>query len=271
MKTRVITAIVAILICLFILILGSFYGIVLTIALSLLNALLCGEYLSAKRLHKNLKLFIPGVLCALLIPAFSYTELRILPLFLFWLSLCVIAVIFHEEITLSDLTFTFSGVTLISVCLSLINICGLADHGHMAFWVILMLGIPWICDSAAYFTGNAIGKRKLCPNISPHKTVEGAVGGILAGTVAPLLFGLIFLLIYGNVRVNFAVLPLLGLINSVISIFGDLVFSIIKRSCKIKDYGSIMPGHGGMLDRFDSVLFCIPVVYIFSHIFTIIA
>ena len=85
--------------------------------------------------------------------------------------------------------------------------------------------------------------------------------------MSSLLFGLIFQLIYGNVTVYYGILVLIGLIVSIVSIFGDLIFSLVKRSCKIKDFGSIMPGHGGLLDRFDSVLFCIPIVYIFSQFF----
>lgn len=163
--------------------------------------------------------------------------------------------------------FALTGVTVISVSLSTLNILVGSDPGHAAFWILLSLGVPWIADSAAYFAGSKFGNRKLCPDISPHKTVEGAAAGVICGTIVPLLFGLIFKLIYGDVTIYYGVLVLIGLINSVVSIFGDLAFSIIKRSCKIKDFGSIMPGHGGMLDRFDSVIFCIPVVYIFSQFF----
>lgn len=271
MKTRVISAFFAILFFLFVLILGSFYTIVITIAVSLMCALLCGEYLSARKLHTDLKLFIPSLLVAFLLPMLSMTAARFVPLYLFWLYLCIASVVFHKQVKMVDIAFTFSGVTLIACSLALMNVCAASDAGHAAFWVTLIVGIPWLCDSGAYFVGSAIGKRKLCPEISPHKTVEGAVGGVVCGTLFPLLLGLVFLLIYGNVTINFAILPLLGLLNSVISIFGDLAFSVVKRSCGIKDYGSIMPGHGGMLDRFDSVIFCVPVIYIFSQFVTIIA
>ena len=141
------------------------------------------------------------------------------------------------------------------------------DPKHAAFWIVICLGIPWLADSAAYFAGSYFGKHKLCPEISPHKTVEGAVAGIIVGTLSALLIGLIFKLIYGDVTIYYGVLVLIGFVNSIVSIFGDLIFSVMKRSCHIKDFGSIMPGHGGLLDRFDSVLFCIPVVYIFSQFF----
>ena len=267
MKTRLISAGVALAIALFIIILGSFYSIIITIALALLSALLCGEYLSAKKLNKDMKLFIPCLLFAFLIPMLSMTEARYIPLYLLVFGVCVLSVVFHKTTKTDDVMFALTGVTVISVSLSTLNILVGSDPGHAAFWILLSLGVPWIADSAAYFAGSKFGNRKLCPDISPHKTVEGAAAGVICGTIVPLLFGLIFKLIYGDVTIYYGVLVLIGLINSVVSIFGDLAFSIIKRSCKIKDFGSIMPGHGGMLDRFDSVIFCIPVVYIFSQFF----
>ena len=283
MKTRLITSGVAIVLALAIIILGSFYSIVITIALSLVSVILCGEYLSARKLNKNLKLFLPCLLFALIIPLLSYiggVKFMYLPLcitiFAFVLCLCVCAVIFHRSIPFDDVIFSAFGVLLISVSLSLMNIIVWSDvvldeelnptRPHTAFWIIICLGIPWIADSAAYFAGSYLGKHKLCPNISPKKTVEGAIGGVVAGTLFSMLFGLIFQLIYGNITVYYLTLMLVGFINSIVSIFGDLTFSLIKRSCKIKDFGSIMPGHGGLLDRFDSVLLCIPIVFIFSKI-----
>lgn len=267
MKTRLITAGVAVIIALAIIILGSFYSIIITIALALVGALLCGEYLSAKKLHKDLKLFLPCLAFAMLIPALSATEARYIPLYVFAVGLCIMSVIFHKTAKTENIMFALVGVSVITVSLSTLNILVWSDQSHAAFWSVFSLGVPWLADTSAYFAGNYLGKRKLCPNISPNKTVEGAIAGVIGGTVAALLIGVIFKLIYGDVTVYYGVLLIVGLLNSVISIFGDLTFSIIKRSCKIKDFGSIMPGHGGLLDRFDSVIFCLPLVYIFSQFF----
>lgn len=267
MKTRLITAGVAIVVALTIIILGSFYSIVATIALSLVSVILCGEYLSAKKLNKDLKLFIASLAFAFLIPMLSNTQARYIPLFVFIFGIFVMSVVFHKTMQTEDVMFALVGVTMITVSLSVLNILVWDDPKHAAFWIVFCLGVPWLADSAAYFTGSYLGKHKLCPNISPNKTVEGAVGGILVGTLSALLIGVIFKLIYGEVTIYYGVLLLIGFINSIVSIFGDLTFSIIKRSCKIKDFGSIMPGHGGLLDRFDSVIFCIPIVYIFSQFF----
>ena len=278
MKTRLITSGIGIVLALAIIILGSFFNIIITIALSLVSVILCGEYLSARRLNKDIKLFVTCLFFALIIPLMSYMKepfdrYRFIPFYLFVLTMCIFSVVFHRTLKMDDMMFTLAGVSLITVCISLLNVIVWTDAGadsgskHTAFWIIFCLGIPWLADSGAYFAGSYFGKHKLCPNISPNKTVEGAVGGILAGTLSALLIGLIFKLIYGDVTVYYGVLVLVAFICSIISIFGDLTFSVIKRSCKIKDFGSIMPGHGGLLDRFDSVLLCIPVVYIFSQTF----
>lgn len=268
MKTRLITAGVATVLALTLIILGSFYSIVITIALSLVSVILCGEYLSAKKLNKDLKLFIPSLVFALLIPMLSGIKfVCYIPLFVYIFGMCVVSVVFNRTVRTEDMMFTLVGVTTITVSLSALNVLVVTDPTHAAFWIVFCLGVPWIADSAAYFAGSALGKHKLCPEISPNKTVEGAVGGILGGTLSALLIGGIFNLIYGEVTVYYGVLVLIGFLNSIVSIFGDLTFSVIKRSCKIKDFGSIMPGHGGLLDRFDSVIFCIPVVFIFSQFF----
>ena len=270
MKTRIITAAVAIVVFFAVLFLGEWNSIVLTIAISLVNTIMCGEYLSAKKLNKDMKIMIPCLLFSLLIPAFSYTPYRYIPYFLFTLVLTVIAVAFHEKTKIDDVIFAFAGVILLSVSMSAFVIRSCSTNQYLSFWVVLTVGIPWISDTVAYFVGSAIGKHKLCPVISPKKTIEGAVAGVIGGTLAPLLFGLVFMWIYGDAKINFAILPVIGLLNSVISIFGDLLFSVIKRHCGIKDFGSIMPGHGGLLDRFDSVILCTPVIFIISQFVTII-
>ena len=280
MKTRLITSGIGIVLALAIIILGSFFNIIITIALSLISVILCGEYLSARKLNKDIKLFVTCLFFALIIPLMSYMKepfdrYRFIPMYLFVLTMCIFSVVFHRTTKLEDIMFSLTGVALITVCLSLLNVIVWTDAGtgasaeskHTAFWIIFCLGVPWMADSGAYFAGSYFGKHMLCPNISPKKTVEGAIGGILAGTLSALLIGFIFKLIYGQVTIYYGVLVLVAFFNSIISIFGDLTFSIIKRSCKIKDFGSIMPGHGGLLDRFDSVLLCIPVIYIFSQTF----
>ena len=131
---------------------------------------------------------------------------------------------------------------------------------------------PWLADAGAYFGGSRFGKKKLCPKISPKKTVEGAVSGFIIGTVLSLLVGIIFEAFFfkNGETVNYIYLLIFSLLGAVVSIVGDLSFSLIKRSCGVKDYGSLMPGHGGMLDRFDSVIFTAPILMILNMYLPII-
>jgi phosphatidate cytidylyltransferase len=124
--------------------------------------------------------------------------------------------------------------------------------------ILFMLVIIWVNDSAAYFVGRAIGKRKLCPSLSPGKTIEGAIGGIAGGIIAGFIY-----VHYSSIQLGFGQLLLLCLLIGVAGIIGDLAESAIKRSAGAKDSGSIIPGHGGLLDRIDSMLFVLPVLYFF--------
>ncbi len=146
------------------------------------------------------------------------------------------------------------------------------DENHSLFYVILALCGAWIADTGAYFSGVAMGKTKLCPEISPKKTVEGFIGGLVSNT---LLFVLIFFLYARANGIYFGLSEalksgLLGLVCAGVSVLGDLTASVIKRQKGIKDYGNIMPGHGGLMDRFDSVLFVIPAFYWCVQLFPIL-
>lgn len=128
-----------------------------------------------------------------------------------------------------------------------------------AFYVLVPFILSMVPDSGAYFVGRAMGKHKLAPVISPNKTVEGAVGGLITGALAMVLYGLILQLIF-KFEVNYFFAVIYGILGAVISIFGDLTFSAMKRQVGIKDFGNLLPGHGGVLDRFDSTAFVAPLV-----------
>lgn len=128
------------------------------------------------------------------------------------------------------------------------------------FALLLPFVIAWLSDTGAYFIGYFFGKHKLAPQMSPKKTVEGAIGGIVFAAIAAVVYGLI---LYGSVYpVGMAKYAIVGAVGSVVSQVGDLAASCIKRDFDKKDYGSILPGHGGLMDRFDSVLFTAPYVLV---------
>ena len=271
MKTRLISAGIGIIVCVAVFWLCELIPFFICAVLAIVNTLLCGEYLSAKNIQKQLLLFIPSLVFAFSAPMVVITNFAFIPLYIFALILAIFSVGFHKDIHTDDLMFTFGGVVLISLSIMSFSYTVFTHADHASFWIVLILAIPWLSDSFAYFIGSAIGKHQLSPVISPKKSVEGAIAGLIGGTLSGVVVGLVYMLIYGNVKMNFPVLIGLGVINSVISIFGDLMFSVVKRKCSIKDFGSILPGHGGLLDRFDSVIYCVPVVFFASQYFTIIS
>ena len=135
----------------------------------------------------------------------------------------------------------------------LILIRGLGDG---ASWLIILTAITAGSDTGAYFIGSRLGRRKLCPNISPNKTVEGGFGGVAGGVVAGLVFYLIF-----PVAAPIWFVAVLAVLLSVAGMVGDLVESVVKRGYRVKDSGTLLGGHGGVLDRIDSLLLASPVLY----------
>ncbi|MBE9535753.1 MAG: phosphatidate cytidylyltransferase [Proteobacteria bacterium] len=156
-----------------------------------------------------------------------------------------------EEIGFLSLAM-FYVVLLLSYLLFLRNL----EQGSL--WLLLLFLIVWSNDTAAYFTGMSIGKRKLYPKISPKKSVEGFVGG-LAGSIAAVLLAKIFFLHQLSLMDSFIIAISIGILGPL----GDLVESMLKRSSSVKDSGSLIPGHGGILDRVDSILFTAPFLYYF--------
>lgn len=130
--------------------------------------------------------------------------------------------------------------------------------------VLLVFLIAWITDTSAYFGGNLFGKHKLAPNLSPKKTVEGSACGVLGTVICGAAYWLLYKAFTGN-EIGFSLMQcvIICLIGSVLSQVGDLAASAIKRDSGIKDFGWILPGHGGLIDRFDSVIYIAPVIYYF--------
>jgi phosphatidate cytidylyltransferase len=135
------------------------------------------------------------------------------------------------------------------------------EKGNLFVWLILIGG--WVTDTMAYFSGRILGRNKLIPDNSPKKTVEGAIGGIIGCTLILFLYGVLVINQYGGVKISPLHYILLGFILSISAQLGDLLASSIKRAAKIKDFGTIMPGHGGVIDRFDSILLVAPIVYFY--------
>ena len=181
----------------------------------------------------------------------------VLGVILFWAAL-------FAEMMISKLKLPFdrvacclaAGVVLPLLLGSLVRIHA-GEQGR--FFILIPFAIAFLSDTGAYFVGLKFGKHKLAPVISPKKTIEGVIGGALAAVFGMILYSLVLDVFFGF-EMNYLFAILYGLLGSAAGVFGDLWFSVIKRQTGIKDYGKLIPGHGGILDRFDSMLVVGPLV-----------
>ena len=162
----------------------------------------------------------------------------------------------EKRVPFLDLALVFAAGLVIPFLLSALVRPGLREP--KAPYLLLPFVITWLSDSGAFFVGRSRGKTKLAPALSPNKTVEGSVGGFVCAILAAILYGLI--LYWCHFRVNILVMAVYGFFGSLAGQAGDLAFSAIKREHGIKDYSNLLPGHGGMLDRFDSTIFTAPIL-----------
>ncbi len=168
---------------------------------------------------------------------------------------------YHAEQVMSALF----NVIYAPIMLSCIYLVRSLPYGEYSVWMIFISS--WICDTCAYMVGMAIGKHKMSPKLSPKKSIEGAVGGVAGSALVGALYGYFVVApVMGNMNITWAFV-LIGAVGAVISQIGDLAASAIKRNHEIKDYGKLIPGHGGVMDRFDSVIFTAPIIYLLVLLF----
>ena len=279
--------------------------LLLPIAVSAMVAVMLFELIRAVKLHKRLAILIPAELCGIAVPLLYsnkfygdqsklfqtldyYSEpfetavpewrlnvfgVSVLPeLLVFAITLAAAFIIFvtwlrnHKDIRYEQVFFVLACMILVPQAMTTMIRIERTDSNNGLFLLIMALCGAWIADTGAYFTGVAIGKNKLCPEISPKKTIEGFVGGILTTSIA---YAVAFSLYFGFTPARAAIAFVTGAFCAVVGAIGDLSASMVKRQIGFKDYGKIMPGHGGLMDRFDSVLFVLPTFYVFIAFFGI--
>lgn len=238
---------------------------VFPIAIALLSGMGCFEMLRCIGLHKNWFLTVPAVLCgiglpfaAFYMPDSAFTLLSSLTAVLMFI-LFTVSLFSHGKLPIEQAGMAFISLVYILWGFCLMVLLRRLNNGAYLY-LMPFLG-AWVSDSFAYFTGRLFGRHKLIPDVSPKKTVEGAIGGIVFAMAGFALFGFIVSL-FADVTPNYPALILLGLPVSLVSIVGDLFMSLVKRRYEVKDYGRLFPGHGGVLDRFDSVLATATVLYL---------
>lgn len=260
MKTRILSALVAIAI-LFTCSLGP--ATLFRFAVFIVGLIGILEFYRTMKVSSGIFMFISF---ATSIPImFFYNDIYVIgySIFLMVLFSFMLVILDTEKRNVNDIYITIISTIFISFLLShLIKVRDL-NYGNLLIWFIFI--IAWITDTFAYFIGIKFGKHKLTP-ISPKKSVEGSVGGFVACIVVVAIYGYYVNTNY-NVGIPYYAYIVLAAVGSVISQIGDLAASLLKRSAQVKDFGGIMPGHGGAIDRFDSILFVAPIVYYFFSMY----
>ena len=270
MITRILTGIIGIALAAFVIQTGGWLFAAFALVLSLIGWHEYSRAFAHKGIHTT---YFLGILGLVLLWGCSWLgnaeELMAVTMGITLLAL-LLTVLLHGRISVQEACASIAGMLYIGLPFGhlvmlrfwdeepLATSLGMFDMGCALIW-IMFIG-TWASDSFAYFTGSAIGSHKLCPSISPNKTVEGFLGSVVGTTASVAALGHLFF--------AFPMMEMagLGFLISIFATLGDLVESVFKRYTGIKDSGSLIPGHGGVLDRFDSVLYTAPLVYYFSYL-----
>ena len=256
MKTRIISGAVFVVVVAIVFFLTP--AIVTTIVVALMSALASYELLYTTGLVKNLRLNVYSAVMAVLVTMVSqYAAYSIFfcVILLYWMLLFSEVLLSSGKIPVAEIGYCLMSGLIIPLLLSaLVRIRGGQNSNAVMFIPFIM---AFFSDTGAYFIGVFFGKHKMCPNISPKKSWEGFVGGITVAMLGMVVYCLIVDNLFGY-RVNYVLAVIYGLVGSIGSVVGDLTMSVIKRQTGIKDYGKLIPGHGGILDRFDSVIITAP-------------
>ncbi len=257
-KTRLISGIILVIIALAVIITG---GDVLLAVLGLISVIGMYELNRVFGVEKEL----PGLLSYVttivyfLQLRFSYLADVQLIFVAFLILLLAIYVFTYPKYKADQIIASFFGLFYVAIMLSFIYQLRSIEGGFYLVWLIFLCS--WGSDTCAYCVGMLFGKHKMSPILSPKKSVEGAIGGVAGAALLTLIYSLIFADQMSLTTINIIVLCITAMITALVSMVGDLAASAIKRNYDIKDYGTLIPGHGGILDRFDSVIIVAPIVY----------
>ena len=276
MKQRILTAVVGLILLLVVLLFFSTpifnVAVSLVACIAALEILMSAKYLSHKRLTAACLVFVATV-PFFRMPGFNLFGRIMVLVYLIVLFLLLLAE--HETLRFEQVGVVFTTSILIPFSFSTLLYIRDQFPRDGLFLVMLVFAGAWFADAGGYFVGRFFGKHKLAPKISPNKTVEGAIGGILFNIIFFLLMGFCYACYMEAagtpVTVHYLALGLLAVPTAFVGMVGDLSASMIKRQCGVKDFGTIMPGHGGVMDRFDSVLFVSPFLYVTLQFVTLIS
>lgn len=265
-KTRLISGIVLVLIALLTIISGGYLLWATLFLVSLIGVMELYRVTKVQEKGFSILAFVGvlGVLIYYLLLLFHLEAYSMMCVIFVLVALMFVYVFTYPKYHADQVMAAFFGVVYVAVMLSFIFLTRNLSGGAFLVWLIFLCS--WGCDTCAYCVGVLIGKHKMSPILSPKKSVEGAVGGV----VGAALLGALYAFVIGKCFPEFSHSPLhyaiICMVGALISMVGDLAASGIKRNHDIKDYGKLIPGHGGILDRFDSVIFTAPVIYFLATV-----
>lgn len=253
MKTRVITA-VALLPLLLLIVLAA-PQIYTALLFAVMAAIAAYELLCGTGIVKELRLCIYSVLSAFWCVLWCGLNIGyawlLLGILIFWIALFAEMMVSQMKLPFGKVTACFAAGVIIPMLLGAVVRIHNTDNGR--FYILIPFVLSFLSDTGAYFAGLRFGKHKLAPVISPKKTVEGVIGGVVGAVFGMVIYCAVLQLGF-KFQANYLLALLYGILGSAAGVFGDLCFSAIKRQTGIKDYGNLIPGHGGILDRFDSMI-----------------
>lgn len=256
-KTRLLSGIILVIV---LIITVGYGGNLLFGVLAVISLIGMSELYKVVKIDKS-GLGMVGYLAAILYYALLFTgrlDVMIALSVLFLVLVMAVYVLAFPKYRTEQVMITYFGLFYVAVMLSYVYQTRMLPDGGVAVWLIFLSS--WGCDTCAYCVGMLVGKHKMAPRLSPKKSVEGGVGGVIGAALLGALFSLAMNQ-WAKADVNPAFYALICGAGGIISQIGDLAASAIKRNHEIKDYGKLIPGHGGILDRFDSVIFTAPVIY----------
>lgn len=259
MKTRIITAAIAIPVLLIILLVAP--EMVATLVFGALMAVGAYEFLYRTGLVRRVRMVVYSAVMAFAMAIWSYygglQAYLMLGSIAFFMLLFSEVMMDHVKVSVESVGLCTLGGYLIPLLLSSLLRILVGENGR--YFVLIPFTIAFLSDAGAYFIGMRFGRHKLAPVVSPNKTIEGVLGGFAFALVGMLIYAIVL----GPVlkfRVNYGAAVLYALLGAGVDVMGDLCFSVVKRQTGIKDYGNLLPGHGGFLDRFDSLVLVAPLV-----------
>lgn len=261
-KTRLLSGIILVL---FLIVIVGYGGNLLFAALAAVSLVGLYEFYRALGV-KNTPLSAVGYVAALVYYGMLFVgSLYLISIFsvLLLVALMAVYVFAFPKFRAEQVMSVFFGVFYVAVMLSFVYRTRVLEDGWFMVWLIFLSS--WGCDTCAYCAGMLLGRHKMAPRLSPKKSVEGGVGGILGAALLGALYALAMSR-WGNVSISPLFCAVVCGVGGIISQIGDLAASAVKRNYGIKDYGKLIPGHGGILDRFDSVIFTAPVIFFLALI-----